>query len=103
MSQLKWIYFGPRGHRLMDLQIFDSASRGPLGAISLIFHIRWGATIASFRALLTILALLQDAAYQQVYSTHFKRDRTSRRNCIACYGDHPRHGCSKTRTGSAVT
>ena len=72
ISQLKWIYFGRRGHRLMDLQIFDSASRGPLGAISLIFHIRWGATIASFGALLTILALLQDAAYQQVYSTYFR-------------------------------
>jgi hypothetical protein len=70
ISQLKWIYFGRRGHRLMDLQIFDSASRGPLGAISLIFHIRWGATIASFGALLTIFALFQDAFYQQIYSTY---------------------------------
>ena len=54
----------------MDLQIFDDASRGPLGAISLIVRIRWGATIASFGALLTILALAQDAFYQQIYSTY---------------------------------
>jgi hypothetical protein len=55
----------------MDLQTFDDASRGPLGAISLIVRIRWGATIASFGALLTILALGQDAFYQQIYSTYF--------------------------------
>jgi hypothetical protein len=71
ISQLKWIYFGRRGHRVMDLQTFDDASRGPLGAISLIVRIRWGATIASFGALLTILALAQDAFYQQIYSTDF--------------------------------
>jgi hypothetical protein len=70
ISQLKWIYFGRRGHRVMDLQIFDSASRGPLGAIALIVRIRWGATIASFGALITILALFQDAFYQQIYSTY---------------------------------
>jgi hypothetical protein len=70
ISQLKWIYFGRRGHRLMDLQIFDNASRGPLGAISLIVRIRWGATIASIGALLTILSLGQDALYQQIYSTY---------------------------------
>ena len=71
ISQLKWIYFGRRGHRVMDLQIFDAASRGPLGAIALIVRIRWGATIASSGALITILALFQDAFYQQIYSTHF--------------------------------
>lgn len=70
ISQLKWIYFGRNGHRVMDLQIFDDASRGPIGAISLILRIRWGATIASFGALLTILALFQDAFYQQIYSTY---------------------------------
>jgi hypothetical protein len=70
ISQLKWIYFGRRGHRVMDLQIFDDASRGPLGAISLIVRIRWGATIASLGALLIILALAQDAFYQQIYSTY---------------------------------
>ena len=71
ISQLKWIYFGRRGHRVMDLQIFDAASRGPLGGIALIVRIRWGATIASSGALITILALFQDAFYQQIYSTHF--------------------------------
>jgi hypothetical protein len=71
ISQLKWIYFGRRGHSMLDLQTFDDASRGPLGAISLIVRIRRGATIASFGALLTVLALGQDAFYQQIYSTYF--------------------------------
>jgi hypothetical protein len=71
ISQLKWIYFGRTGHRVMDLQIIDAASRGPLGAIALIVRIRWGATIASFGALLTIMLLAQESFYQQIYSTHF--------------------------------
>lgn len=57
----------------MDLQIFDDASRGPLGALSLILRIRWGAMLASLGALLTILALAQDAFYQQIYSTYSSR------------------------------
>ena len=78
ISQLKWIHFGRRSHRVMDLQIFDDASRGPLGALSLILRIRWGATIASFGALLTILALAQGAFYQQVYSTFSNRTEQRR-------------------------
>jgi hypothetical protein len=57
ISQLKSIYFGKKRHRLIDLQTFDDASRGPLGAASLTLRIRWGATTASLGALLTILCL----------------------------------------------
>lgn len=81
ISQLKWIYFGKRRHRVMDLQIFDAASRGPAGAIWLIFRVRWGATTASLGALLTILALAQDAFYQQIYSTY--SNRTEQRGEVA--------------------
>lgn len=70
LSQLKWVYFEQGSQRLMDLQIFDDASRGPLGAIHLLVRIRWTAVAASFGALLTLLALAQDAFYQEVYSTY---------------------------------
>lgn len=70
LGQLKWVYFEQRGQRLMDLQIFDDASRGPLGSLWLLLRIRWSAIIASCGALLTILALAQDAFYQEVYSTY---------------------------------
>lgn len=70
LSQLKWVYFEQRGHRLIDLQIFDDASRGPLGAVSFLLRVRWRAAAASCGALLTILALAQDAFYQEIYSTY---------------------------------
>ena len=35
ISQLKWVWF-QRSHRLLDVQAFDSASRGPLGSLSLL-------------------------------------------------------------------
>lgn len=70
LSQLKWVYFEQRDQRLIDLQIFDDASRGPIGAIQLLFRIRRRAFAASFGAVLTILALAQDAFYQEIYSTY---------------------------------
>lgn len=70
LGQLKWVYFEQRGQRLMDLQVFDDASRGPLRSLWLLMRIRWSAIIASCGALLTILALAQDAFYQEVYSTY---------------------------------
>lgn len=54
----------------MDLQVFDDANRGSLGSLWLLMRIRWSAVIASCGALLTILALAQDAFYQEVYSTY---------------------------------
>jgi hypothetical protein len=75
ISQLKWIYFSQRGRRVVDFQTFDDASRGPIGAVSLVFRIRWRATVASLGALLTILALAQDAFYQEIISTYTDRTR----------------------------
>lgn len=63
VSQLKWVYFEQRGQRVIDLQIFDDASRGPIGAVKLLFSIHWRALAASLGALLTVLALAQDAFY----------------------------------------
>lgn len=37
--QLKWLYFQARMQRISDLQVFDDASRGPLGSIRLLWRI----------------------------------------------------------------
>lgn len=93
ISQLKWIYFEQKGRRLVDLQIFNEASRGPFGALSLILHIRWGATIASLGALLMILALTQDTFYQAIYSTY--TDLTSQASEVATLA---KSNCFDSRT-----
>jgi hypothetical protein len=57
IGQLKWSYFGQGPCRLVDLQRFDEASRGPLGAVQLPCTVNWKAILASIAALTTILAL----------------------------------------------
>ncbi|KAK4222884.1 hypothetical protein QBC38DRAFT_374273 [Podospora fimiseda] len=64
ISQYKWIHFKKAPRRLVDLDLFDSASRGPLG--SLILLCRRPKGIASIGALVTILALALDVFVQQV-------------------------------------
>lgn len=39
LSQLKWLWF-QAGNKLSDFQQFDSAAKGPLGALALIFSMR---------------------------------------------------------------
>ena len=41
LSQLKWLWYIRRVRSLQDFQIFDSASRGPWGAVQLLFHLRF--------------------------------------------------------------
>ncbi|KAI9739830.1 MAG: hypothetical protein M1834_006551 [Cirrosporium novae-zelandiae] len=68
ISQLKWAYFqNPtrRPGRLYDLQIFDDASRGPLGACYLLGCVHMGAKLASLGALLIIVALAMETFTQQ--------------------------------------
>ena len=50
------------------LQVFDDASRGPVGAIKLIFRTRNTALLASCASVLTIAALLIDPFAQLVLS-----------------------------------
>jgi hypothetical protein len=67
-GQLKWVYFQQRPHRLLDLQIFDEASRGPLGALRLILSVRMKATIAALGAVVTILVIAVDPFTQLILS-----------------------------------
>lgn len=60
LGQLKWTYFLQRPHRLKDLQIFDDASRGPVGSVVFLFKLNVKAFIASIGALITVAALAND-------------------------------------------
>ena len=39
ISQLKWSYFQLKAQRIVDMQVFDDASRGPLGSLRLLWSI----------------------------------------------------------------
>ena len=39
MVQLKWLYFQARVQRVSDLQVFDDASRGPMGSLVLLWKV----------------------------------------------------------------
>lgn len=68
LGQLKWVYFEQRAHRLRDFEIFDEASRGPLGACRLLWRVHWRAFMASVGAAIVLLALAMDPFVQQVIS-----------------------------------
>lgn len=68
VSQLKWLHFEQATHPLDELQTFDSASRGPLGSLVLLWKMRGRAIIASTGALSTIIALAVDPFAQQIIS-----------------------------------
>jgi hypothetical protein len=64
ISQWKWLHFKAAPAMLRDMDIYDEASRGSLGSLSLLLRIRWG--IPAIGAIITILALGVDAFTQQV-------------------------------------
>lgn len=60
ISQMKWLHIRKGRRALIDLQFFDNASRGPLGAIRLLFNGKTVKSVASLCALITIVALAVD-------------------------------------------
>jgi hypothetical protein len=66
LGQLKWQHFEQRSRRLIDFEIFESASRGPWGALEFLYHINWRALVSSTGAIITILAVAMDPFAQQV-------------------------------------
>ncbi|KAF7194174.1 hypothetical protein HII31_04411 [Pseudocercospora fuligena] len=74
IGQLKWVYFARRPHRLLDFEIFDAASRGPLGAVRILYSVNRRALVVSCGALITIIALAMDPFMQQVISYESKTD-----------------------------
>lgn len=67
VGQLKWIWIQHRERRVLDIQSFDDASRGPLGALYLLFQHR-GLSIASLGAIVTVLSMALDPFVQQILS-----------------------------------
>ncbi|KAK3714329.1 hypothetical protein LTR37_007915 [Vermiconidia calcicola] len=72
ISQLKWVYFEQRPHKLEDLEQFDSASRGVLGSLQFLFVIRWQALTGVLGAIITILAVAMGPFAQQSLSFYTK-------------------------------
>lgn len=68
ISQLKWLHFEQAPHPLVELQTFDSAGRGPLGSLLLIWKMRGRAIAVSTGAFLTIVALAVNPFAQQIIS-----------------------------------
>jgi len=66
LSQLSWQHFRPRPQPLDHLRVFDDASRGPWGAVELLFIVRRNSLIARMLAIATILALGIEPFTQQI-------------------------------------
>lgn len=68
ISQLKWNHFSRYSRKLVDLETFDEASRGPWGSATLIWSLnfRVPVIITSGLALVTIMPLGIDPCAQQV-------------------------------------
>ena len=64
LGQLKWSWFR-QSNAMWDFEIFDKASRGPWGAIMLLFRTK-GRSLAALGALLILLLLAIDTFFQQV-------------------------------------
>ncbi|ORY07298.1 hypothetical protein BCR34DRAFT_27719 [Clohesyomyces aquaticus] len=67
ISQLKWRRFWDY-RKLTDMDFFDDASRGTLGSLRLLWHLRFW-HFASFGALLTLAAFTMDTLVQNVVDT----------------------------------
>lgn len=70
LGQLKWVWFFQQGKEarkrpLHDIQLFDGASRGPLGSIIILFGYK-GLSLASLGAAITLLSLAFDPFIQQI-------------------------------------
>jgi hypothetical protein len=64
LGQLKWNWFH-NSKAMWDFEIFDKASRGPLGALMLLYRTK-GRSLAALGALLIVLLLAIDTFFQQV-------------------------------------
>ncbi|KAI0443051.1 hypothetical protein F4803DRAFT_561858 [Xylaria telfairii] len=68
IGQLKWHHFHTGTRPVIDLQTFDSAGRGPLGASKLLWKNHVKTSLASLVAVVVILSLLVDPFMQLVFT-----------------------------------
>lgn len=69
LSQLKWAWFS-RPRPLQDLTRYDMASRGPWGALRLLWTLRGRDVVSSIGAFVTVAALVIDPFTQQVVQAY---------------------------------
>ena len=65
MGQLKWCWLGQTRRRLVDMQVMDDASRGPLGAARVLASLT-GGTMATLGAVTTVLMVAFSPFLQQL-------------------------------------
>lgn len=66
ISQLKWLHLSQKPDSLEDLQHYDDASRGPLGAMRLFWTVRSSSVIVYIGCIATLLALAFEPFSQQL-------------------------------------
>ncbi|KAK8076328.1 hypothetical protein PG994_003600 [Apiospora phragmitis] len=83
ISQTKWLWYKePRP--LKEMETFDDASRGPWGALLLMLDFR-PHYVASFGALLTLVAMAVDPFTQQVVQTQPYHDGATYQSIAMCH------------------
>ncbi|KAK1034781.1 hypothetical protein LTS16_015117 [Friedmanniomyces endolithicus] len=83
-TPLKWNYFHKRERRLLDLQHFDAASRGQLGALRLMWSINYRALLANLGAIVVVLAIATDPLTNQIITVRTRPTTTT--NATASIG-----------------
>ena len=64
LGELKWLWFR-KGRSLGDMQVYDGAAKGPLGALAMLWVFR-AKTLACLGAIIIIGSLTLDFAFQQL-------------------------------------
>lgn len=86
IGQLKWLFFHNGEHRMTDLQVFEEASRGPLGSLGFFFRLsprdlfrksESGASLAAIGTFIMIGALAVDPFAQQVLKYPLQQTNTT--------------------------
>ncbi|MBW0524489.1 hypothetical protein O181_064204 [Austropuccinia psidii MF-1] len=70
IGQLKWLHFANGSHQLFHHQLFDNASRGPVGSLVFLLSLRkmQAAWVTSLACLITIAALAVNPFMQEILS-----------------------------------
>jgi hypothetical protein len=87
LSQLKWLWYTGKTKSLQDFQIFDMASRGPWGALQLLFRLKFW-QMASIGSIVILLSLASDAFLQQSVSFHLRVHPQSKSIASIPYAQH---------------
>ncbi|KAF7513919.1 hypothetical protein GJ744_006533 [Endocarpon pusillum] len=87
LSQLKWLWYTGKTKSLQDFQIFDIASRGPWGALQLLFRLKFW-QMASIGSIVILLSLASDAFLQQSVGYPLRVHPQSRNIASIPYAQH---------------